>query len=111
MATLPGDISLSCSAELNSPQRSLYSDLYYLGNIDGSLGKWFLKNRLYVGLNCSYTFLTRSRTMTQQFRYDSRFDRSMFMATLSVSYQLKWGNKRARVNANRVVSIESMRMN
>ena len=49
--------------------------------------------------------------MTQQFRYDSRFDRSMFMATLSASYQLKWGNKRARVNANRVVSIESMRMN
>lgn len=111
MATLPGDISLHCSAELNSPQRSLYSDLYYIGNIDGSLGKWFLKNRLYVGLNCSYTFLTRSRTMTQQFRYDSRFDRSMFMATLSASYQLKWGNKRARVNANRVVSIESMRMN
>ncbi len=111
MGTLPGQISFNGSAALNSPQRSMFTNLYYLGNIDASLGKWFLKNKWHAVLSCSYTFLSRSSVCTSVLRTDSRFDRSMLMVNLLLSYRVKWGNKRARVNSNRVISTEAMRMN
>lgn len=111
MGTLPGRINFNCSATLNSPQRSFYTNLYYLGDVDASLGKWFWKNKWYAGLSCSYTFLTRTSEQTPVFRTDSRYDRAMLMVKLSLSYRIKWGNKRARVNSNRVISTEAMRMN
>ena len=111
MGTLPGNINLNCEATLNSPQRSFYTSLYALGGASVSLGKWFLKNRLRAGLSCSYSFLTHTTTKTSQYRSDFRFDRSVLSASLSVSYKFKWGNKRAWVKTNRVVSKEAMRMN
>lgn len=111
MGTLPGRISFNCSARLNSPQRSFYSNIYCLGNIDASLGKWLWKNKWYAGLSCSYSFLSRTSVRTPIYRMDSRYDRAMLMVNLSLSYRVKWGNKRARVNSNRVISTESMRMN
>ena len=111
MGNLPGNINLNCSATLNSPQRSFYTSLYMLGDVNASLGKWFFRNKLRAGLNCSYTFLTRTTTKTSQYRSDSRFDRSMLTLSLSVSYKFKWGNKRAWIKTNQVVSKEAMRMN
>lgn len=111
MATLPGGFSLQCSAMLCSPQRSVYSTQYYLGNADASVGKWMMNNHLYVGAGARYMFSSRSSTKTALFRYDSRLDRPLFTASLSVRYRLAWGNKRARVNSNKVISTESMRMN
>ena len=111
MGTLPGRVSFNCSTMLNSPQRSFYTNIYALGNIDASLGKWFWKNKWHAGLNCSYFFLTRTSVCTPVYRMDSRYDRAMLMVNLSLSYRIKWGNKRARVNSNRVISTESMRMN
>lgn len=111
MGTLPGHINFNCSAMINSPQRSFYTNLYYLGGIDASLGKWFWKNKWYAGLSCSYSFLTRTSLRTPLLRTDERFDRAMLMVNLSLSYRIKWGNKRARVNSNRVISTEAMRMN
>lgn len=40
-----------------------------------------------------------------------REDRLGVCQSLSVRYRLAWGNKRARVNSNKVISTESMRMN
>lgn len=111
MGNLPGNINLNCSATLNSPQRSYYTSLYMLGDVNVSLGKWFFRNKLHAGLNCSYSFLTRTRTKTSQYRSDSRFDRSMFAVSLSVSYKFKWGNKRAWVKTNSVITKEATRMN
>lgn len=111
MGNLPGNINLNCSATLSSPQRSFYTSLYMLGDVNASLGKWFLRNKLHAGLNCSYTFLTRTKIQTSQYRSDSRFDRSMFAVSFSVSYKFKWGNKRAWVKTNRVITKEAMRMN
>ena len=111
MGTLPGNISLDATATLHSPQRSFYTTLYGAGDINCSLGKWFLKNKLYAGVRCNYSFLTRVRNITALYRSDSRYDRSMFMASFSVSYKFKWGNKRAWIKSSRVISSESMRMN
>lgn len=111
MGTLPGRINFNCSATLNSPQRSFYTNIYSLGIVDASLGKWFWKNKWYARLSCNYFFLTRTSEQTPVLRTDSRFDRAMLTVNLSLSYRLKWGNKRARVNSNRVISTEAMRMN
>lgn len=39
------------------------------------------------------------------------YDHAMLMVNLSLSYRIKWGNKRARVNSNRMMYTEAMRMN
>lgn len=111
MGTLPGHISLNGSVTLQSPQRTFYTTLYGAGDINCSLGKWFLKNKLYTGVSCNYSFLTRVRNVNSLYRSDTRYDRASLMASFSVSYRFKWGNKRAWIKSNRTISGESMRMN
>ena len=111
MGTLPGHISLNGSVTLQSPQRTFYTTLYGAGDINCSLGKWFLKNKLYTGVSCNYSFLTRVRNVNSLYRSDTRYDRASLMASFSVSYRFKWGNKRAWIKTDRTISGESMRMN
>lgn len=110
MADLPAGFSLEGTLSLSSPQRSLYQDAYVPGRVNGNIRKAFFKNKLSAVLSASYDFRTHSSVHSPLFRTDNRYDKAVFRVNFGVSYRFRWGNRRAYVKRNQVMTLESLRM-
>ena len=103
---LPYNINLRFSGSYYSPSQSLCSK--DLSRFSGNTGinRSFMKDALNVSLNYSINSQNESNIQIERVQSNSKTNSSIHRITISARYQLKWGNKNARIRKQMMENTE-----
>lgn len=106
---LPYHINLRLSGSYYSPSQSLYSK--DASRISGSAGisRSFMRDALNISLNYSINSQNERNIQIEGVQSNSKTNRSIHRINLSARYQLKWGNKNARIRKQMIQNSEMSR--